>query len=75
MRKANPSHFTRDPFDLLSDRSPPTTSGGRPRTVDLYAVLNAIFYVRVEEAATQWWQSHQKSRGFAAKLLPASLWL
>jgi len=53
MRKANPSHFTRDPFDLLSDRSPPTTSGGRPRTVDLYAVLNAIFYVRVEEAATQ----------------------
>ncbi|MEM6519235.1 MAG: IS5 family transposase [Cyanobacteria bacterium P01_D01_bin.71] len=48
MSKAYPSNLTRDQFDLLSDLLPPAKPGGRPRTVDLFAVLNAILYVLVE---------------------------
>jgi hypothetical protein len=42
MSKEYPNNLTRAQFDLLSDRLPPAKSGGRPRTVDLYEVINAI---------------------------------
>lgn len=48
MSKGYPSNLSRDQFDLLSDLLPSAQSGGRPRTVDLFAVLNAIFYVLAE---------------------------
>ena len=48
MSKEYPNNLTRDQFDLLSDLLPPAKSGGRPRTVDLYEVINAILYVLVE---------------------------
>jgi putative transposase len=48
MMKEYPSNLTRDQFDLFSDLLPPAKPGGRPRTVDVYAVLNAILYVLVE---------------------------
>ncbi len=48
MSKAYPSNLTRDQYEFLSDLLPEAKSGGRPRTVDLWEVLNAIFYVLVE---------------------------
>lgn len=48
MGKEYPSNLTRDQLDLLSDLLPPAKTGGRPRTVDVYAVINAILYVLVE---------------------------
>jgi transposase len=48
MIKEYPSNLTRDQFDLFSDLRPPAQPGGRPRTVDVYVVLNAILYVLVE---------------------------
>ncbi|WP_204139911.1 transposase, partial [Halomicronema sp. CCY15110] len=48
MVKEYPSDLPRDQFDLLSDLLPPAKPGGRPRTVDVHAVLNAILYVLVE---------------------------
>jgi transposase len=48
MSKAYPSNLTQDQFELLSDLLPPAKPGGRPRQVDLWQILNAIFYVLVE---------------------------
>lgn len=48
MRKAYPSDLTRNQYEFLSDLLPAAKPGGRPRTVELWAVLNAIFYVLVE---------------------------
>jgi len=48
MSKAYPSNLTQAQFELLSDLIPEPKSGGRPRTVDLRDVLNAIFYILVE---------------------------
>ncbi|WP_239112588.1 IS5 family transposase [Halomicronema sp. CCY15110] len=48
MVKEYPSNLNRDQFDLFSDLLPPAKPGGRPRTVDVYAVINAILYVLVE---------------------------
>ena len=48
MSKAYPSSLTRDQYEFLSDLIPPAKSGGRPRTVEMWQVLNAIFYVLVE---------------------------
>jgi transposase len=48
MSKAYPSNLTRDQYEFLSDLLPEAKSGGRPRSVDLWEVLNAIFYVLVE---------------------------
>jgi transposase len=45
MSKAYPSNWTRAQYDFIL---PPAKPGGRPREVDLYEVLNAIFYVLVE---------------------------
>ena len=48
MSKAYPSNLTRVQYELLSDMIPETKKGGRPREVDMWEVLNAIFYVLVE---------------------------
>jgi len=48
MSKAYPSNLTQAQFELLSDLIPEPKSGGRPRTVDMRDVLNAMFYILVE---------------------------
>lgn len=48
MSKAYPSNLTRDQYELLSDLIPEAKPGGRPRTVDMWEILNGIFYVLVE---------------------------
>jgi len=48
MSKAYPSNLSETQFELLSDLIPAPKPGGRPRTVEMWDVLNAIFYVLVE---------------------------
>jgi len=45
MTKAYPSDLTYDQYEYLSDLIPEAKPGGRPRSVDMRAVLNAIFYI------------------------------
>jgi len=46
--KAYPSNLTRAQYELLSEMIPKAKPGGRPREVDMWEILNAIFYVLVE---------------------------
>jgi transposase len=48
MSKAYPSNLTRVQYEFLTDLIPEAKRGGRPREVDMWEVLNAIFYVLVE---------------------------
>lgn len=48
MTKAYSSNLTEAQFELIESLIPPAKPGGRPRTVDIWAVLNAIFYVVVQ---------------------------
>ncbi len=48
MSKVYPSNLTYAQYEFLRDLLPEAKSGGRPRTVDLWEILNAIFYVLVE---------------------------
>lgn len=48
MSKAYPSNLTPAQFDYLNDLSPEAKAGGRPRTVNMWEVLNGIFYILVE---------------------------
>jgi transposase len=48
MSKAYPSNLTRAQYELLSDLIPEPKPGGRPREVDMWEILNAIFYILVE---------------------------
>ena len=48
MSKAYPSNLTQAQYDFLSDMIPEAKPGGRPREVEMWEVLNAIFYVLVE---------------------------
>ena len=48
MSKAYPSNLTYAQYEFLSDLIPDAKPGGRPRQVDIWEVLNAIFYVLVE---------------------------
>lgn len=48
MSKAYPSNLTQDQFELLSDLIPDPKPGGRPREVEMWEVLNAIFYINSE---------------------------
>jgi putative transposase len=48
MSKAYPSNLTLEQYEMLSDLIAEPKRGGRPRTVDIWEVLNAIFYVLVE---------------------------
>jgi putative transposase len=48
MSTAYPSNLTLAQYELISDLIPEPKPGGRPRRVDLWEVLNAIFYILVE---------------------------
>lgn len=48
MSKAYPSNLTSAQFELLNGIIPEPKPGGRPREVDIWAVLNAIFYLLCE---------------------------
>ncbi|MEA5451580.1 transposase, partial [Leptolyngbya sp. CCNP1308] len=48
MSKDYPSDLTRAQYELLSDLLPAAKPGGRPRSVDLWEILNAILYLLVE---------------------------
>jgi transposase len=52
MSKSYPSNLTREQFALLSDLIPEPKPAGCPRSVDLWSVLNAIFYILCE--SFQW---------------------
>lgn len=45
MSKAYPSNLTPAQWELLAPLIPPSKPGGRPRQVEMWEVLNAIFYV------------------------------
>lgn len=48
MSKAYPSNLTKAQFELLNEIVPESKPGGRPREVDMWSVLNAIFYLLCE---------------------------
>ena len=48
MSKAYPSNMSRDQYEFLRELIPAAKTGGRPREVDMWEVLNAIFYILVE---------------------------
>lgn len=52
MSKVYPSNLTARQYDLLKDEIPGPKPGGRPREVDMWDILNAIFYLLVE--GCQW---------------------
>jgi len=45
MSKAYSSHLTEEQFELIQPLIPPAKPGGRPREVDMWEILNAIFYI------------------------------
>jgi len=52
MSKAYPSNLTWAQYEFLSDMIPEPKPGGRPRKVDMWEILNGIFYVLCE--GCQW---------------------
>jgi transposase len=48
MSKSYPSNLSHAQYELLRDLLPEAKPGGRPREVDLWDILNAIFYILVE---------------------------
>ena len=48
MSPSYPSDLSLDEFELIKAFCPEAKSGGRPRTTELWSVLNAIFYLVVE---------------------------
>lgn len=48
MSKAYPSNLTQDQWQLLEPLIPAAKPGGRPRCVEIWDILNAIFYVLYE---------------------------
>lgn len=52
MTKAYPSDLTYDQFETLNQLIPPAKPGGRPRSVDMWGILNALMYLLVE--GVQW---------------------
>lgn len=45
MRSSYPSNLTFEQWELLSGLIPTAKPGGRPRSVDMQAVVNAILYI------------------------------
>lgn len=45
MKSSYPSHLTPEQWELLQSLIPPAKPGGRPRSVDMQAVINAILYI------------------------------
>ncbi len=54
MTKAYPSNLTYAQYEFLSDMIPEAKPGGRKREVEMWDVLNAIFYVLVEGVRLEW---------------------
>ncbi len=52
MSKAYPSNLTWAQYEFISDMIPEPKPGGRPRKVDMWEILNGIFYVLCE--GCQW---------------------
>lgn len=48
MSKVYPSNLTPNQFELLLDLIPAPKPSGRPREVDMWQILNAIFYILCE---------------------------
>lgn len=48
MSKAYPSNLSLTQYEFLSDLIPERKPGGRKREVDMWEVLNAIFYILLE---------------------------
>lgn len=48
MTKQYPSNLTKEQWELIADLFPEAKTGGRPRTVAVYTIVNAIFYVLCE---------------------------
>jgi len=48
MSKAYSSNLSQDQFELIAPLIPPSKPGGRPREVNMWAILNAILYVVVQ---------------------------
>ena len=48
MSKAYPSNLSQAQYELIKPLIPPAKPGGRPREVDMWAVLNGILYVVVQ---------------------------
>jgi len=61
MSKAYSSNLSPEQFGLLKDLIPAAKSGSRPRSVDVWEILNANFYVLV--SGCQW-------RGLPGDFLP-----
>lgn len=55
MSKAYPSNLTRGQYEFLNDIIPEAKPGGRKREIDMWEVLNAIFYVLIEGVR---WRAH-----------------
>jgi hypothetical protein len=51
MSQSYRTDLTDEQWELLRELIPPAKTGGRPRTVDMRAVINAIFYVLVAGCA------------------------
>jgi putative transposase len=45
MSKAYPSNLSQAQYEFLSELIPKAKPGGRPRGVDLWEILNALFYL------------------------------
>ena len=56
MSKAYPSNLSLEQYKLISDLIPEAKLGGRTGEVDMWEVLNAIFYILVEGVR---WRSQQ----------------
>ncbi|BAT52753.1 transposase [Nostoc sp. NIES-3756] len=48
MSKVYPSNLNWEQYQLISDIIPEAKPGGRKREVDMWEVLNAIFYILIE---------------------------
>ncbi len=45
-RKPYPTDLTDQQWQVIESLVPPSKAGGRPRTVDMREILNAIFYIK-----------------------------
>ncbi len=70
MSKAYASNLTQAQFDLLEPFIPPAKPGGRPREVEIWEALNAIFYVLCEGCRWVSVQGGTKLIGFEAPSSP-----
>jgi transposase len=48
MSKAYPSNLSREQYEYLSELIPEAKPGGRPRSVEMWEILNALLYLLVE---------------------------